>query len=891
MRPIRLTLRGVTRFTDPVTLDLEHLPPGLVCFEGPNGEGKTTIMEALGPAALWRRWPSKPGTMLDNMHGRDARLHLVVDHDGHRYDLELLGDTKVGNLDAFLRCDGAAITGPRCPDYDDEVQGPMVNKRRVGGRFPAELVFMASAYAAQNGAGNFRSLDKADRRDLFSALLGNEHLQRQAERARALAADAGALLDDLEARAADLVAREARAAELDRQIASSRDALPALEAAVAERTAEHARAQAEHAGLAATLRTLEAARTEAVRRRDRLAELVRTLEGDQPRIEALIAGDEALVARADQVRADAAALVDATAEVQRLLAEHQVAKGEAAAARRDADAGAKRERELVRDLAALEGAIRDGKAAAALVPDLEARAAAAAALRTERDQAESTYNEAKRRRDQAEIAHRTADSTAGRDHARAQAALEAAEGKAALLDDVPCGGAWAKLWPGVEQYGPPFDDPDVDTGNATDCGTCRFLTDARAAADQLEALRQQLALADEAVLGAARLEADLQAARAAEGEAQQALRAVEARLRDAAGVAAELSAARDRVAAGERASARDTELGGELLGLRAELPAMATDATDAEGKVARLLAEGQAARERQQALAGADQRLRDLEAAQARLPERREALRSLVANLEGRRAEHAEVVVPPEPADERLRASQASTKAEQALALKVQAERLLGAQREAQARVEGQRAELGDLAGEAAAIDQQRQALTRRRQGFRLLERALGRDGVQALEIDAAAPRVSDLANDLLRASYGPRFTVELQTIRPAEGNRKQREVFDVIVHDGERPGGPRAIESYSGGEAVLLDEALKLALALFNAERHGVQVATLWRDECDGKLDGENARRYPPMLRRAMQVGGFRNVFYVSHRDEVIAQADAVVHVAGGKATLEVIA
>lgn len=889
MRPIRLTLRGVTRFTDPVTLDLEHLPPGLVCFEGANGEGKTTIMEALGPAALWRRWPSKPGTMLDNMHGRDARLHLVLDHDGHRYDLELLGDTKVGNLDAFLRCDGAAITGPRCPDFDDEVQGPMVNKRRTGGRFPAELVFMASAYAAQNGAGNFRSLDKADRRDLFSALLGNEHLQRQAERARALAADAGALLDDLEARAADLVARVARADELDRQITSSREALPALEATEAHATADHGRAQAEHAALAATLRTLEGARTEATRRRDRLAELVRTLEGDRPRIEALIAGDEGLLATADQVRTDAAALVAATADVQRLLAEHGTAKGEAAAARREHEGATRRERELVRDLAALEAAIRDGKAAAELVPGLEARAARAQQLAGERTAAERAHDQAKGRRNQAEIAHRTASTTASRDHARAQAAVEAAEGKAALLGDVPCRGGRVIL---IDEPTPAWKVGDpIHPGVGADCGACRFLTDARAAAQQLEGLRQALAVADEAVLAAARLEADLGTARGAEDEAAGALRAVEALVREHAGVAAELAAARARVIAGEAAAARDTELGAELAGLRAELPGMLADLEAADGKVVRLVAEGQAARERQGGLAGADQRLRDLEAAQARLPERRAALARLVADLEGRRAEQAEVVVPADPADERLRAARAREATDAAGEAMMLARRLLGAQREAQARVEGQRAELGDLAGEAAAIDQQRQALTRRRQGFRLIERALGRDGVQALEIDAAAPRVSALANDLLRASYGPRFTVELQTIRPAEGNRKQREVFDVIVHDGERPGGPRAIESYSGGEAVLLDEALKLALALFNAERHGVQVATLWRDECDGKLDAENARRYPPMLRRAMQVGGFRNVFYVSHRDDVVAQADAVVHVAGGKATLEVLA
>ena len=875
MRPISLRLRGVTRFTDELHLDLEHLPPGLVCFEGPNGEGKTTIMEALGPAALWREWPSKPGTMLDSMHGRDARLHLVLEHGGSRYDLELLGDTAYsagrGKLEAFLRRDGVPVTAERCPDYD----------QAVAELFPSRLVFMASAYAAQNGAGNFRSLGKAERRDLFSALLGNEHLQRQAERARALAADAGALLDAIEAQAADLVERRARALELDRQAASNREALPVAEQAVAEQVARHQALQLEHAGLVAALRQLEQAREQAVRTRDRLANLVRTLEGDRTRISELIAGDEAVVAKADQVRADAQALEHASREVARLLADHRAAGATASAARRDLDASRKRQGELQRDVTALALTIAAGEAAADQLPQLEADAQAAAAHLVDLTSSEARRNEARRVRNLAEVAHRTADTTAARDHARAAAALEASERQAALLGGVPCGGKRLQL-----------EVPDDgDSALVVDCGACRFLTDAQAAAAALEGLRRALALADEAVLVAARLEADLQVARADEQVADQAHQQLEARGRALAGAGARLEAARGLQAQGLLATTRRDELVAEQGRLAELVPDLEADLVAADALVAQLVLEGNAARATTVRLAGADQRLQQLEAAVARLPERRAALERLVADLAQRNLELGEVVVPDEPVAAREQARLVGLQVQAALEAKAQADRLLRGLREAVARLEGQRLELGDLEAEHQVLERQRQALTRRRQGLRLLERALGRDGVQALEIDAAAPRVSALANDLLLASYGARFNLVLQTIRAAEGNRKAREVFDVIVHDADRPGGARAIESYSGGEAVLLDEALKLALALFNAERHSVQVATLWRDECDGKLDAENARRYPPMLRRALQLGGFRNVFYVSHRDEVIAQADAVVHVEGGRARLEVVA
>ena len=81
-----------------------------------------------------------------------------------------------------------------------------------------------------------------------------------------------------------------------------------------------------------------------------------------------------------------------------------------------------------------------------------------------------------------------------------------------------------------------------------------------------------------------------------------------------------------------------------------------------------------------------------------------------------------------------------------------------------------------------------------------------------------------------------------------------------------------------SKGERVLVDEALKLAIAMFHAQRAQAPILTLWRDECDTGLDVENRRRYPGMLRRAIELGGFRRLYFVSHDPDVQAQADAVI-------------
>ena len=78
MRLRRLTLKGITRFQELVTVDFEALGEGLVAIAGRNGEGKTTILEAPF-AALHLEYPTRPGGLYGVAHGKDARLELEVD--------------------------------------------------------------------------------------------------------------------------------------------------------------------------------------------------------------------------------------------------------------------------------------------------------------------------------------------------------------------------------------------------------------------------------------------------------------------------------------------------------------------------------------------------------------------------------------------------------------------------------------------------------------------------------------------------------------------------------------------------------------------------------------------------------------------------------------------
>lgn len=190
---------------------------------------------------------------------------------------------------------------------------------------------------------------------------------------------------------------------------------------------------------------------------------------------------------------------------------------------------------------------------------------------------------------------------------------------------------------------------------------------------------------------------------------------------------------------------------------------------------------------------------------------------------------------------------------------------------------------MGDPAGKFAAAKADEARLLEEATDWALLAKALGRDGVQALAIDAAGPAVTAIANDLLSNCYGPRFTIALETTA-LKKDGGQKETFDIRILDGEAG---REARKCSGGETVLIDEALRLALAIYNASRSGVELRTLWRDETAGALSPENADRYVAMLRRAAEVGGFHQVLFVAHQADVWQQADAQLLVEGGQVTI----
>lgn len=360
---------------------------------------------------------------------------------------------------------------------------------------------------------------------------------------------------------------------------------------------------------------------------------------------------------------------------------------------------------------------------------------------------------------------------------------------------------------------------------------------------------------------------------------------------------AKLVVARKQVAQYERDAARAPEMAAaaaeleqaeaeDLAGLEAAMAAKAA-ATEAEREHAAHIEERdrkRLARERierdQQTAAALASKLPKLEAATARIEE-------LAKANAGRLADQAEVgkalAELPELGDDAAAVDLA--------ALEQSAEGAEHIERSARDNVGKARAKVEAAEQGAARLERMGSELRELEvllANWARLAQDLGRDGLQAMEIDAAIPEINAIANDLLHACAGSRFTVTLATQRLDAKGAKQLEGLDVRVLDTEH-GRDDLLETFSGGEKVIVAEAVALALTTVACRRAGLERPTLVRDESGAALDPGNGRAYVAMLRRAAKLIGADKVLFVSHTPELQELADARIHVSGG--TVEVMA
>lgn len=810
MHILSLTLKGFRGIRDGLgldvlTLDFEALCDGaeLVAIAGPNGRGKTTVLDNMHPYLTMPSRASAAGAggfsyydhvflpenekdLVWALEGRSYRSQVVIRLNGRRRTeafLFVLTDAEAWRpvtLEDGTVSDGKVETYTRCVE-------------RLCG---SADTFFTSVFGAQ-GKRQLSDYRNAEIKTLLADLLGQEQIRELGRRA---GETAKLLKAGLVAVRQEAAAMDSEAGRLARALADAADA--------ADAPARAHQAQAAVAAAASTLEQARQAHVQVSMQREQASETdARRAQLLQERETAQAVGRAAMQELADREQAERQRLNRLTRR----------------AAQRRAQAGQRRERleegqTQCRALLAREHLVRNALRRLPLAERL-------LALRDERARhgrdRVAEWEQAKGRLSV------LAQRVQGIEREAGQAALQAQSlrRRLGLTAEVPCAGMPLQ-------------------------GACQLLADAREA--------QALIPSADAVLW--RL-ADEKA------ELERDGRAVKARVQSLAGADGQLVTAERRL---ERARHRASRL--------ALLAAKVDDMQAARQRLADVEAElsvlGDPGGQDASAEAGAEQEERDaiaaaLQAIGAQRTQQSDRLRQALARLD------AVLQTLPAPFDpQRLATAEAAR--DRAIAAHEAAQRM---QVNALKQLEGLaslRQQQDALAERQAAAHRRARRIESEMGDWTLLARCMSNDGLIALAIDDAGPALSGLANDLLLACYGPRFTVSIVTqAETAKGEK--REDFDILVHDAES-GESKSVRLMSGGERVWINECLVRAVALYLAQTSERRYETLFSDEADGALDPDRKRMFGAMKREVLRLGGYRREFFVSQTPELAGMADAVI-------------
>ena len=800
MKPRKLVLKGFRGIQDGLgrdvyELDLEGLGDArLVAIAGPNGKGKSTVLDNLHPFPIL---PSRATSysvsafsMYEHIVAPEAVKELDWEHQGRTYRSSFLwrlaGKRKSSEAYLFEHQDGFGWVPVRIADgtvSDGKVE---TYNRALAGILGTPEMFFSSVFSAQ-GRRKLFEYKEGELKQLLVELLNLGEISRLAGAAGQVVKSLGSAAEALRiaatppADAPDEAALATRIAQADARSASLALAKGAEDAAlrVAQDLLARARAEVERDTSKAVRERLARERSmldaadvrESAQRASRetlLRSELNAVEGTAKRAQGELAGQRK-------------SREDAITYRQGLLAQREAVRGAPAAAER-----------LGSEIAALEGAIR--LAGEGLQAQLKARG---------------------------ELAVIEADLNAKREgYARAKQALSEIEVRARLTNEVPCQGT--ALQP-----------------------RCKLLREALDAVAKIPQAKQALeALEAQGIaLGQKRAEAEVRSTGA--GDPARALAEAEAAvgvLRKAREDAQRLAALAPSV---ERAQAEVQQLKGELEHIEAE---HAQAALDRESRTAELVSQLATVHE-----------------------EAHKAAEFFAAERARIEAELAKLAAP-----------DADALAVANTACEVQCAKLRQVERELdQAKAQGS-ALRSQLAVAREASRQRREIRSRcervrAEQAFwQLLAKGLGKDGLIAMLIDEAGPTLAAIANDILLACYGRRFTVSIVTQR-VQANGEMVETFDILVHDAESDDA-KSLGVMSGGQKVWINEALTRAIALYMAQGSERQYGTLFCDESDGPLDAERKQMFVAMQRKVLELGRYHRAYFITQTPELLAHADRVI-------------
>jgi exonuclease SbcC len=185
-------------------------------------------------------------------------------------------------------------------------------------------------------------------------------------------------------------------------------------------------------------------------------------------------------------------------------------------------------------------------------------------------------------------------------------------------------------------------------------------------------------------------------------------------------------------------------------------------------------------------------------------------------------------------------------------------------------------AEIAEKEKEYSVLNYDSQLAKVEGQEWELISKAFGKDGIQALELDALAPGISDTANRILESAYGDRFRIEIRTTRLGGAGKKTKQIEDFLIYVIDSEDGEAVLlDDKSGGEAVWIKRAIYDAFAVIRKRNTNFSFLTCFQDETDGALDSAAKTSYCRMLEAAHAESKLRNTIIITHSNEVKAMIE----------------
>jgi len=169
MRLQSLRLRGITEaFPNEICVDFDSLGEGLIAIVGENGAGKSTLIGSVF-AALFRQLPGQKRSLYDFATHPQPEIDLTFSVNGARYGSLLKIDPKSRQMESYLfNGEEKSLTNGKKEPFEDLI-------RKCAG---TPDFFLSSIFSSQKRTGNFLSLDRSDRKELFiRELLGLDRLR------------------------------------------------------------------------------------------------------------------------------------------------------------------------------------------------------------------------------------------------------------------------------------------------------------------------------------------------------------------------------------------------------------------------------------------------------------------------------------------------------------------------------------------------------------------------------------------------------------------------------------------------------------------------------------------------------------------------------------------